>query len=337
LSAFFSGSETGFYRVTRVRLVIDAMEGDWLSWSLLQLTNHPALFVATTLIGNNLANYLTSLAVVLITKGLAQSDAALTELIATIAFSPLVFVYGELLPKYLFFNSPNFLLRRSAPLFVMFTVLFAPISALLWLLGLALQTLAGETPLRVKPELARKELKDMLRESQEVGVLQPSQRRLAQDVFDIGGRPVSQFCRPASRVVSVPIGTEKNAVQAATSKRSDTVLVVHEPDSKKWIGYHRVVDLHLARDETIDRGQALIELNKDDSLVHAMIQLQSQKEELAQVIDQQNRPVGLLYASDVNDLLMRHRESRFASARRRRSTRTAKSAAKKLASGSRDP
>jgi len=27
LSAFFSGSETGFYRVTRVRLVMDAKSG----------------------------------------------------------------------------------------------------------------------------------------------------------------------------------------------------------------------------------------------------------------------------------------------------------------------
>ena len=58
LSAFFSGAETGFYRVTRVRLVLDAMGGDWIASRLLSLTNNPTLFVATTLIGNNLANYL---------------------------------------------------------------------------------------------------------------------------------------------------------------------------------------------------------------------------------------------------------------------------------------
>ena len=28
LSALFSGSETGFYRVTRMRLLLDGMEGD---------------------------------------------------------------------------------------------------------------------------------------------------------------------------------------------------------------------------------------------------------------------------------------------------------------------
>jgi putative hemolysin len=122
LSAFFSGSETGFYRVTRVRLVIDAVDGDRISRGLLALTNFPALFVATTMVGNNLANYMVSLGVVLLTKELTSSHADATELVATILFSPLVFVYGELLPKYLFYNAPNLLLRRCAPALLAFTL-----------------------------------------------------------------------------------------------------------------------------------------------------------------------------------------------------------------------
>ena len=65
LSAFFSGSETGFYRATRLRLVLDALGGDRIARALVWLGNRPMLFVATILVGNNLANYLTSLAVVI--------------------------------------------------------------------------------------------------------------------------------------------------------------------------------------------------------------------------------------------------------------------------------
>ena len=35
LSAFFSGSETGFYRVTRWRLVLESREGDAVARGLL--------------------------------------------------------------------------------------------------------------------------------------------------------------------------------------------------------------------------------------------------------------------------------------------------------------
>ena len=53
LSAFFSGTETGFFRVTRVRLMLDGLGGDPFARALLWLTNNPALFVATTLIAVN--------------------------------------------------------------------------------------------------------------------------------------------------------------------------------------------------------------------------------------------------------------------------------------------
>ena len=48
LSALFSGSEIGFYRIPRVRLRLDALEGDVVARGLLWLTNYPTLFVATT-------------------------------------------------------------------------------------------------------------------------------------------------------------------------------------------------------------------------------------------------------------------------------------------------
>ena len=58
------------YRATRLRLVLDALGGDPISRGLVWLTNHPAVFVATTLVGNNLANYVTSLAIVIGTQRL---------------------------------------------------------------------------------------------------------------------------------------------------------------------------------------------------------------------------------------------------------------------------
>ena len=47
LSALFSGSETGFYRVTRMRLLLDGMDGDRTSTFLLSLSNHPAMWRIT--------------------------------------------------------------------------------------------------------------------------------------------------------------------------------------------------------------------------------------------------------------------------------------------------
>ena len=98
-SSFFSGSETGFYRATRIRLVLDALEGDWISRGLVLLTNQPTLFIATALVGNNVANYFVSLATVLATQALIGVNGFLPELIAPLIVAPILFIYGELLPK----------------------------------------------------------------------------------------------------------------------------------------------------------------------------------------------------------------------------------------------
>ena len=135
LSAFFSGSETGFYRATRVRVALDGLSGDLVSRVLLWLTNNPTLFVATALVGNNVANYLTSLAIVMASQRLFGNDPSVADLIAPVIMAPIVFIYGELLPKNLYFHAPNRLLRRGGLLFVVFGVLCAPIVALLWLMG----------------------------------------------------------------------------------------------------------------------------------------------------------------------------------------------------------
>ena len=115
LSAFFSGSETGMYRVSRIRLVLDGLAGSLASRGLIWLLNNPGVFIATALVGNNLANYLTSLATVLAVQAVLGSSAA-AELLATILMTPTIFVFGELLPKYLFFHAPYRLLKVARPL-----------------------------------------------------------------------------------------------------------------------------------------------------------------------------------------------------------------------------
>ena len=56
LSAFFSGNETGFYRVSFLRLGTDAHAGDRQASQLIWFSQNPSYFVATTLVGNNIAN-----------------------------------------------------------------------------------------------------------------------------------------------------------------------------------------------------------------------------------------------------------------------------------------
>ncbi|MGE4003217.1 MAG: CNNM domain-containing protein, partial [Planctomycetaceae bacterium] len=128
LSAFFSGSETGFYRISFPRLSIDAQAGDRVAKRLMWFARNPSAFVATTLVGNNLANYLTTVAISLGVPLVAGAVSETVEVGAAMLLSPVVFLFGELLPKNLYYRAPLSLLRRDSTLFMMFYWLLLPAS-----------------------------------------------------------------------------------------------------------------------------------------------------------------------------------------------------------------
>lgn len=304
LSAFFSGTETGFYRASRVRVVMAGLDGDRVSQYLLKLINNPTLFVATTLIGNNVANYLTSLAIVLITQRVTDSSAA--EMLAPILMSPLLFVYGELLPKNLFYQAPNFLLRLAAPVFLLFTCIFAPVAAVLWGMGRMLKHLLGESPEKVRLILARKEVQQVLEDGLEAGILHPTQRHLGQSFFLVASKRVAEFCTPISEIKALNLNASREeALKFAASKRySDVVLF--DGARNNVVGYVRTVDLLISQtNQTLqDSRRDFTDVNRRELFGETIMQMQSERETIRRVVGSAGETVGLLFIDQLTDPLL---------------------------------
>jgi len=240
LSAFFSGTETGLYRVSRTRLILDGLSGSWAGRGLVWLLNHPAIFVATTLVGNNLANYMTSFAIVMFV-GVAFSGGPSVELMATVLMTPLVFVFGELLPKHLYFQAPYRLLTSTRWVLVTATLLFSPVSALLALLGNALQAMTGETPFRINLTMARGDLNRVLRDGHEAGILTTSQRRLAQNIFEIGNQTAVQFGVRPDRLAVVDTPVDLATARHQARRCNHPIILVRRRG--RIVGFYRFSDL----------------------------------------------------------------------------------------------
>lgn len=299
LSAFFSGSETGFYRVTRFRLAIDGLSGDPISRGLLWLTNNPALFVATTLIGNNLANYLASRSIVEATQHLIGGNQVAGDIVVPLLVSPFVFVYGELLPKSLFYLAPNKLLRAGGPLFLVCGIVFAPISAMLWVMARGLQWLVGESPEILRLRLARNELQKVIDEGHEVGILHASQRSLSHAVIEVANDSVTRYCTPSSRMSSVSaVAARSEVLKLARRHRTNTLLVTGD-SSREITGYVRIIDVHLTDSDWNTAVLPLIEIRQDTSHLTALFRLQANHEPMARVVDSQGRGVGIIHAGEL--------------------------------------
>lgn len=297
LSAFFSGSETGFYRVTRVRLLIDALGGDWVAKGLLWATNNPALFVATALVGNNVANYLVSYATVF-AAGKLFPDYGAAEIVLTLAMTPIVFIYGELLPKNLFFAAPNRLLRRCAPALSVAGVLFSPISAVMGLVGILLQRLSKSPAQVIRMVLARRELSGVLDEGHAVGLLAPAQRQLAQGTFSAAGKSIREFMIPAARLPQALSTLSREELLTFARRRRQAFVILRGGG-----GYVRAADCLLHPGEALP-VRDLIDTPVTANFLPALLRMQEANRAVAAVRDGREKIIGYVFAEQLRKALM---------------------------------
>jgi putative hemolysin len=302
LSAFFSGSETGFYRVTRVRLVMDAKSGKWLSRILLWLANHTTVVVATVLIGNNIANYLVSLGLLLAGQRLSSIGIDIQTLLPLL-MTPLLFVYCELLPKYLYYQVPYRLLIRGAPLMILFTIVLAPVTAIVIALEKLWQRSLGTNSIKAGATLERQELLRVLVEGQEAGVLLPIQRELAQNMFTYGVRPIRQFATPLRAMPTVGQMADRQEVIRQASRRAQTVVGVLDESEQRLVGCYLVADVLISSAEKMPLLPVLPTVGTESS-ISVLMRLQTSPAPIATIEDGSGRTVGVVEKERLMSLLL---------------------------------
>ena len=306
LSAFFSGSETGFYRITRVRLGIEALAGKWAARVLLWLTKQPTIFVGTTLVGNNLANYLVSLSVVMASQMLFPRGGLAVEILGPIVVAPVVFLFGELLPKNLFYDAPNRLLKRCTMPLMACTILFLPATAVLWVFSRAIQWVTTSSPQELRLRLARRELAQLITEGHEAGILKPSQQTLAQAMLVVAALPLKSFASPQGRVVRVTTTMSKSDVLRIAQRHHRALLPVEDPRNKRaLVGYLRMMDLYLSESPTLPEPQPLVELDENMSCLAALRKLGQADDALGHVVTKEGKTVGFVTGRELRMAFLR--------------------------------
>ncbi len=130
-SAFFSGMEIAFIASNKLRIELDKKQGAFGSQVIQFFTGNPGQYIATMLIGNNIALVIYGLFFSRLLSPLLVpfigSDLAVL-ILNTVISTALILLMGEFLPKTIFVISPNFFLQFLSIPAMFFFVIFYPIS-----------------------------------------------------------------------------------------------------------------------------------------------------------------------------------------------------------------
>jgi putative hemolysin len=213
LNAVFSGSETGIYTLSRIRLDAEAREGRRAARILRRILRSEAGFLIALLAANNLMLELATHLARSRVEEWSFLPPGTRELFVTILLTPLVFVFGELLPKDLFRRRPHRLLPLSLPILLLARVLLWPVTLPLRGLSVLLERALGIHGGDLARALGREELLDVLRQGAREGALAPHAEGIARRVLSLRETPIEAVMVPWVKVETVDLDAAPGPVR----------------------------------------------------------------------------------------------------------------------------
>lgn len=314
MSGLFSGGETGMYQLSRVRLRLAMAQQDKLAMLLSKsLADRSGLLVAT-LVGTNLSVHIaTSTITMLFMARMANSHNA--EWMATLVATPILFVFGEMLPKNLFLYRSDSLMPLVAPILygVDKSLRFCGIIPMLKAVSGGLARLMGTSnPSKMATEsLHRHEINAIVRDTQEEGFLTGIQAGIMNRLVIASTTPVKTVMTRMKYVQAVDLDDNRDRLMALLSAHDYTRLPVFDRTHGDVVGYINVYQClgeHPSFDNLHGLVQPIARVNGDLPVTEAIDLMQREKHKIVlvtrQVRKEKSQAVGILTMKDLAEELL---------------------------------
>jgi len=290
LSGFFSGTETGLYCVNNTRLRLAAHRGDPSAVRLQTLLADRAGLLFTTLVGTNIANYLAPVCLTMVFLG--SIDAATdtqrahpAELYTTLALTPIVFIFGEIVPKNIFQrNADRLMSRASSLLHVAHAILrtLGIIGTQRWLSDFVSQRLTSR-PASGSLLHSRAEVYHMLRESAAEGALSLTQSSILERLHTLGDIRVGKVMVPVRSVVMLPADATPQQVERNIRRTPYSRMPVYVDSRRRIRGVVHLLDVLTAEPSKTmaELAKPPVELSPGQPVIDALTTLQRECRRMA--------------------------------------------------------
>ncbi|MGI5893533.1 MAG: hemolysin family protein [Candidatus Merdivicinus sp.] len=304
-SAFFSGTETAFASVSRIRLKYRAQNGDKRAETALRILDRFDDALSAILIGNNIVNIgSASLATTICTLYFGES---LGPTISTVVMTLLVLTFGEILPKTIAKENAEPMALGVASLLLGIMTVFKP---LVWFF-VQLKTVAmkffhshDDTP-----SITEEELKYMIEEIEDEGVLEEHESELIQSAMDFNDITVSEILTHRVDVVAIEKTTPIEEIKNLFVSERFTRIPVYDKSIDNILGI--IHDKDFFREYLRDSNFELQTVIQDVLFVppkkrigELLKDFQKEKAQMAIVTDQYGGTLGIITVEDILEELV---------------------------------
>tara|TARA_B100001146_G_scaffold213216_1_gene213426 strand:- start:74087 stop:75340 length:1254 start_codon:yes stop_codon:yes gene_type:complete len=241
LSAFFSGMEIAYVSSNKIHIEIEKKQSGFLANVLRKITRRPSKFIATMLVGNNIALVVYGLFMgELLVRYLALQG--FTEiLVHTLISTGVILITAEFLPKVFFQIYANSLFKVFAVPAYLFYVLFSIVSEfVIWISDRVLKVFFKTEGDTVQLSFSKLELGNYINEQIETSDIQEeldSEIQIFQNALDFSEIKSREVMIPRTEVVAVDIATTPKELIKLFVETGLSKILVYEDNIDTILGY----------------------------------------------------------------------------------------------------
>lgn len=320
VNAFFVGAEFAVISARRSQIEPRAEAGSKRAKTALWAMEHATLMLATSQLGITVCSLLILnvsepaihhlLEGPLAWTGLSPAAVSVTAfIIALLLVTYLHVVFGEMMPKNAAFSLPDQAVLLLAPPLVAVSKLFGPIiTALNAIANGVLRLFRVEPKSEATSTYTLEEVANIVSHSTREGVLEDRTGALTA-AFEFTTQRAKDLLVPADRLVTLPVGTTPEEVEAAVTRHGFSRYPVAEADGE-LVGYVHIKDLLRLGDDRVaepipaKRIRDLLTVHAELDLEDVLARMQARGIHLARVIERDGTVLGIVFLEDIIEELV---------------------------------
>ncbi|CAM3305356.1 hemolysin family protein [Aequorivita lipolytica] len=303
LSAFFSGMEIAYVSSNKIHIEIEKKQNTFLAGILKKITRRPSKFIATMLVGNNIALVIYGFFMGDLLMKYIPLEGFIGLLVQTIISTLVILFTAEFLPKVFFQIYANSLVKIFAVPAYFFYVLFSLISEfVIWISDLVLKLVFKSEGDTVQLSFSKLELGNYISEQMEIAETKQemdSEIQIFQNALDFSEVKSREAMIPRTEVVAVDINTTPKELAKIFTETGLSKILIYKENIDDILGYVHSFEL-FKKPASIKKVLMPVVFVPETMLVKDVLGILSKKRKsIAVVIDEYGGTSGIITVEDI--------------------------------------
>ncbi|MCK5052153.1 MAG: HlyC/CorC family transporter [Candidatus Cloacimonetes bacterium] len=308
LSAFFSGSETAFFSLSKIQIKKLEKNNNKSSKRILRLLNNPKELLIIILLGNTIVNVAAASTAALIAirvgeKYLQQFSQSLLMIIEIIIMTILLLIFGEIAPKLLAFSSPEKTARSSSFFLEIIKYLFWPIIKILELISSIFSIRKRNAE---QADITSEDFKNLIQSKVTQHSLEENEKRIITSIFRFSSTDAKRIMTPRVDIAGIDTSEGLQKVKNMIISSGHSKIPIYKTNIDNIIGviYAKDIILNPKKQSISSLLRPPLFVTENTKIQNLLNKFKRRKIQIAIIVDEYGGTEGLVTLEDILEELV---------------------------------